>query len=353
MLTPSFQTLLATLLIGVSAVAAASPLSLSLSGPKSVHGVENLKITATITNTGTETLKVLNDPRGLLSKRPANKFSITDAKGARPSFTGVKVKYVPEAAAALGAYTVLAPGASVSVAHDLSAGYNFTAAGAGTFDFEADKAFYIVKENNKVELIQAEISEASAFTASVTGNLVISRREDEPSGLAKRATFVGCTTARQTLLNTAIASAETYAANAKSYLSSHTTATTRYTTWFGAFTTARYQTVVSHFTLIDANNFSAFTFDCSCTDSAYAYVYPDTFGKIYLCSAFWSAGNTGTDSKAGTIIHESSHFTNNGGTDDHAYGQTAAKSLATSSPARAVLNADSHEYFAENTPALA
>ena len=76
------------------------------------------------------------------------------------------------------------------------------------------------------------------------------------------------------------------------------------------------------------------------------------FGKIYLCGAFWSAANTGTDSRAGTLVHESSHFTVNGGTTDIAYGQSAAKALAKSNPANAVRNADSHEYFAENTPAL-
>ena len=32
------------------------------------------------------------------------------------------------------------------------------------------------------------------------------------------------------------------------------------------------------------------------------------------------------------------------------YGQAGAKSLAISNPANAVDNADSHEYFAENTP---
>jgi len=57
--------------------------------------------------------------------------------------------------------------------------------------------------------------------------------------------------------------------------------------------------------------------------------------------------------QAGTIIHESSHFNVNGGTRDHAYGQAAARALARSSPNTAVLNADSHEYFAENTPFLA
>lgn len=62
--------------------------------------------------------------------------------------------------------------------------------------------------------------------------------------------------------------------------------------------------------------------------------------------------STGTDSRAGTIVHEQSHFTVNGGTDDHVYGQSGAKSLAISNPANAVDNADNHEYFAENNPAL-
>lgn len=56
--------------------------------------------------------------------------------------------------------------------------------------------------------------------------------------------------------------------------------------------------------------------------------------------------------QAGTIIHESSHFTANGGTDDYVYGQTDAKNLAISDPANAVMNADNHEYFAENNPVL-
>lgn len=50
-------------------------------------------------------------------------------------------------------------------------------------------------------------------------------------------------------------------------------------------------------------------------------------------------------------MHEQSHFTNNAGTEDYAYGQTAAKALAKSNSAEAIENADNHEYFAENTPA--
>lgn len=89
------------------------------SGPESVNTVENLQVTATLTNAGDETVKLLNDPLSPLSKLPAEIFKITgDATGATPSFTGIKAKYVPEVAAANQAYTVLAPGQSIEVEHD-------------------------------------------------------------------------------------------------------------------------------------------------------------------------------------------------------------------------------------------
>jgi len=111
--------------------------------------------------------------------------------------------------------------------------------------------------------------------------------------------------------------------------------------------------VRSHFNnLKSAIANQAYTFDCTCTDSGtYAYVYPNDPYVVYLCGAFWSAPNTGTDSRAGTLIHESSHFDVVAGTNDWTYGQSSCKSLAKSSPKKAIDNADSHEYFAENNPA--
>jgi peptidyl-Lys metalloendopeptidase len=40
------------------------------------------------------------------------------------------------------------------------------------------------------------------------------------------------------------------------------------------------------------------------------------------------------------------------GTDDIAYGQPACRQLAKVNPLDAILNADSHEYIAENNPLL-
>ncbi|KAF5314617.1 hypothetical protein D9611_007165 [Ephemerocybe angulata] len=328
-------------------VAAAPGLTLKVEGASSVTDVDNFKVSTILTNTGDETLKILNDPLGPLSNLPTDSFSVVNSQGSSASFAGAKAKYVPAVAAEVGDYTTLAPGQSITVNHDLSEAYNLTATGAGTYDVEPRNVFYLVNEKNEISSIHARVSKV--HKARVSGRL--SKVRPTPT-LAKRATYVSCTAARQTILVEAAAAAQAYATEAKSFLDANSATTTRYSTWFGAFTTARYNTVLSHFTAINSNVFSSFTYDCSCTRSGtYAYVYPAEFGRIYLCPVFWNVNVTGTDSRGGTLIHESSHFdANAGGTDDIVYGQTGAKNLAISNPNNAVINADSHEYFAENNP---
>jgi uncharacterized Zn-binding protein involved in type VI secretion len=82
--------------------------------------------------------------------------------------------------------------------------------------------------------------------------------------------------------------------------------------------------------------------------NAYAYVYPDDDSKMYIGKAFWNAPANGPDSKAGTLVHEMSHYNTIGGTDDHAYGRTDAAQLAQIAPDTAKQNADSFEYFVED-----
>jgi peptidyl-Lys metalloendopeptidase len=350
MFSSSSRSALFTLALSALAVSAAPGLKLKVDGAKSVKNVENLKVVATLTNTGDVTLKLLNDPRTVLNTMPADTFKITDAAGKSPEFTGIKVKYAPEAIAANGpdaAFTVLAPGESTQLTHNLASVYNFTSSGEGSYHFEASNLFHYVDPTTKAPV--AIHATAEAHELAVTGNLVAPRPDAQ---IGKRATFNGCSATQQTQLNTAASSAQSYASSALSYLNSHTSATPRQTTWFGTYTTTRHNLVTSHFTKISGGSFSSFKYDCTCTDAGtYAYVYPGTYGTIYLCGAFWNAPNTGTDSKAGTLIHECSHFTQNGGTQDNVYGQSGCKSLAISNPDSATMNADSHEYFAENTPA--
>lgn len=172
--------------------------------------------------------------------------------------------------------------------------------------------------------------------------------------LAGSVSYTGnCTASQKTTLASAFAAATNYSQAAQTYLSGAGSGTQRYKTWFGAYTAARWNTAKAHFVAsTDAFKNKAVVLDCSCKQSYYAYVYPTQPYKIYVCNAFWSAPLTGTDSKAGTLVHEMTHFNVVAATDDWAYGHSAAKSLALSNPTKALDNADSHEYFAENTPPL-
>jgi len=337
---------LIALVASALAVSAAPSLSLKLSTPSAVNGVENLKVLITLTNDGDQTLKILNDPRGSLNSFPANTFSVTHSTGASPAFVGAKVKYRLSVDAK--SFTVLTPGQSIDVSHDFSRLYDFTETGEGVYTIEPSNLFtYIDTSDNLVNIY----AKNDASEVNISGSLSVSRIQQR----ATLATFNNCTSSQQTQINTATTNGNTYAANAYAYVNGIASGTTRYTTWFGAYTSSRYSTVVSHYKAISSHSFSDYSFDCTCAEhdsDTYAYVYPDTFGAVNLCGAFWNAPATGTDSQAGTLVHESSHFTINGGTQDYVYGQTDAQSLAVSNPDQAIMNADNHEYFAENNPAL-
>jgi peptidyl-Lys metalloendopeptidase len=166
-------------------------------------------------------------------------------------------------------------------------------------------------------------------------------------------TYTNCTATQQSTLNQALAAATNYASGASTYMSPIPAYSPRYVKWFGARDLVRESTVRTNFgKILDAFSTKQVAVDCKCRKNYYAYVYPSQPYKIYVCSAFWAAPMTGTDSKAGTLIHEMSHFNVVASTDDWAYGQTNAASLAISNPAKAIDNADSYEYFAENTPTL-
>jgi peptidyl-Lys metalloendopeptidase len=237
-----------------------------------------------------------------------------------------------------------------------------------TFDATVDLAGYYDLSETGYYQVNYGIESANAFSTqtgllkqsdtlkSDTAQTYIEGREaaqfeNVADAVSGSTSYTGCSSSRQSSLLTARSNASTYATNSFNYLNAGTVGA-RYTTWFGTYSSTRYSTVRSHYSNIrSAMDTASVRFNCTCTDSAYAYVYPTQPYTIYLCNAFWSAGSTGTDSKAGTLVHEMSHFNVVAGTDDWAYGQTAARNLARTNTTRAVDNADSHEYFAENTPA--
>lgn len=249
-------------------------------------------------------------------------------------------------------------GGSVSARVELSSAYDISRSG----DYSIQ---YRVPVREALRAIGAEV--ASAKLGNIESNvLALGIERDERLIAAARAAetpetvasesltpgFVSCSSTRQSSLLTALSNAEAISLLARNYLNNLPVASrstdTAYRTWFGEYTSSRYGTVQSHYNAIySAFNTQTVTFHCDCTSSAYAYVYSNQPYNIHLCNAFWNAPNLGIDSKAGTLVHEISHFNVVAGTSDYAYGTSACQRLASTNPKKAINNADSHEYFAE------
>lgn len=121
-----------------------------------------------------------------------------------------------------------------------------------------------------------------------------------------------------------------------------------YREWFGTHTAQRFAKVKDNLTKVkqkmESTTFTYILTGEGCQSNWYAYTYKgDT--RIWLCGLFWSAPATGTNSKAGTILHEHTHATAR--TDDIVYLQDKCRQLAIDDPDRAIKNADSHEYYAK------
>jgi hypothetical protein len=73
--------------------------------------------------------------------------------------------------------------------------------------------------------------------------------------------------------------------------------------------------------------------------------YVEWFG-VHTAARFSRVNSTptGTDSKAGTVLHEHTH--SDASTDDNVYRQAGSRALAINDAGRATENADSHEYYA-------
>ena len=339
-----------SLLLASLAASAAVPLTATVEPvlDKALNGSGQVRYTLTNNSDRAVVLLRWQTPLGDVTES----FFSVKRNGVEVAYTG---RHVKRAAPSSADFMVLGAGESDSVVVDLARYYDMSEAGQYevSVDSHLDHVF--------VETSQAKLAPAGEASLRSGGTIVwldsanVSKAPDlswRELTQGKSVSFSGaCTSSEQSAINTAHNSAKTYASNSASYLNAGTVGP-RYTTWFGSYTATRYSTVKSHFAaIVDAVNNQPIVYDCSCTDNYYAYVYPTQPYKVYLCNAFWSAPNTGTDSRAGTIIHEVSHFNAVAGTDDHAYGHTAAKRLAQKQPAKAVDNADSHEYFAENTPA--
>jgi peptidyl-Lys metalloendopeptidase len=355
--------LLATVAASFGVQAASHGVTVSVTPEKNMlAATDDVLVKVTFVNTSSEPQQILkwNTPFAGQITQPL--FDVT-RDGQPVTYLGAIYKRVAPKAAD---YYLLKPGESYSANVELSALYDMSVTGDYKVRYRTGSVHLFQGPAQGEQGLANKGGGQSDELASDQATLWIDGVHPRGANLADQGpvekfaaaalaatSYVSCSTSRQSSIASARTSAGTYSTNASNYLNAGTTGT-RYTKWFGTYNSSRYTTVRTHFTNIK-NAFANqnITVDCTCTDpGTYAYVYPTQPYKIYVCGAFWSAPATGTDSKAGTLVHEMSHFNVVAATDDWAYGQSAAASLAVSNPTKAIDNADSHEYFGENTPAL-
>lgn len=335
-----------------------NPLRISINAEASSAGAVQFKIT----NTSRQAIKVPSWqlPSGALD---SDLFDVYH-NGEKVDYVGKMIKRAPIGDAD---FITLRAGETKLINADLSSVYDMTSDGDYSVRFKSylqgaktEKGQLLTTTNGRMALLQSPDLRASIRSAAPTVSdmqIEMNQIQEKAGGARTQAitngvNYTGCTATRTTTAGQAVTAARNYAENAKNYLNAGTTGP-RYTTWFGSYTSSRYTAAASRFAKIDTaldQTGGKITINCGCNQNYFAYVYPNQPYQIYVCKAFWTAGLTGTDSKAGTLVHEMSHFDIVANTDDVVYGQSGAKSLAISNPTDAGRNADSHEYFGENTP---
>ncbi len=317
-------------------------------------------VEVSVTNTSGHTVRV---PRWELPSDfiEAKVFEVT-RDGQPVQYEGPMIKRpLPQAAD----FAILRAGETLRVVVDLSSAYDLSKTGDYTVTYKVPLQFASLSTGEMLKHANGHpmMAQSVPLKLWVDGSDQLgamkagASQKGKPGGgtggsVVNGVSYVGCSTTQINTLGSAVTAARNYSENAKGYLNASTVGP-RYTTWFGAYTTSRYNTAEQHFVDIDAamdQSGGQITINCGCNQSYYAYVYPTRPYEIFVCRAFWNAPTTGTDSKAGTLIHEMSHFNAVAGTDDVVYGQAGAKNLASTNPDGALNNADNHEYFAENTP---
>ncbi|KAJ6572624.1 Deuterolysin metalloprotease family-domain-containing protein [Mycena sp. CBHHK59/15] len=323
-------------------------ISVQLTGPSSsVHSISDLTLTAVVTNTGAEDIKVLKYATVLDAELPTRSFTVT-RNGTVVPFVGVKLSVSLEEADD-SAYTTIPAGESVTLVHDVSALYDFASVGTGPFTFAPVSTFQTAPTTQKIaarsDLVTVEIL-SSPITIAVTGD--VGRREP---ALNRRSRDICTTASRKTFIDASYTEAKTLASTASSYVTSRGATDTLYRAYFGAIATSRVTSVLN---AVANENSSTRTLSCTdtfgvCTAGVIAYTVISTT-NIYFCSIFFNevpstslCSGTSVASRnvrGGTTLHELTHATS--GTDDVIYGCASDQAL---SDANSVINADNYNCF--------
>jgi hypothetical protein len=262
-------------------------------------------------------------------------------------------------------FVLVKAGQTVSETFDISLAYDVSTPGTYDIRFDEGRLVVISAETRKLSMREAKAAATTTDVENLPGVLShdsnavrqtigasmrteAKKKRAGPEAFAaglKNPVIKGANATQKTEIEAAHRAGYDYTIAAIGKVDDNAT----YKLWFGEHTIARATIVKDNYAKIKQRMETVeFTYDLTgseCTDDTYAYT---TVGgsTIWLCAQFWAASATGFDSKAGTVVHEHSHASAR--TEDLVYRQDPCKELARTNPAKAIRNADTHEYFAED-----
>lgn len=349
------------LIAGNGALASEAPVSVDIES----HGADLVEVT--LTNVTDGSLSILSWGTPFESVISHDIFDIHAADDLTQTQLGYKGRSVKRGDPLPEDFIALAAGESIQQYLSLSVYYAIPVHGAYTLEYDGSIIFRTPEKpmthQSGVEIdgqVKKQVAENHIQSALLSSDSITVELTPPPETRAARVpAYFSCSVNQQSELVLALQATEEITNVARNDLASLVgdarLNSPRYRNWFGEYSSERFQTVLNTFN--SASNVLAnerIEFDCRCDEAGlYAYVFPSDPYRIYPCPNFWAATLTGTDSRAGTVLHELTHFPSINGTDDFEYGKTSVALLASTNPDQAVNNADSYEYFAENTPGLA
>jgi peptidyl-Lys metalloendopeptidase len=260
-------------------------------------------------------------------------------------------------------------GAEVSATVDLAAEYDLKRGGEYTVRARLLHHEDLLTKNCDGDTISPRVSAGDLILRVENADLLPEEQKEKireieieekinPTGTIR---FQGCSATRQAQVVKAMLTARVLAASGEQRLTASTPksgyADLNYRNAFGCYAPERYQEVKARFSdishTLSAQNFDFLCFDsepnCALHPTARAYVIPKQHYIVHLCKPYWSLAANGTYSKAGALVHETSHFFN---TIDSAVDTypSGCQSRARDYPLIAKDYACSYQYFAETKP---
>ncbi|TFK81245.1 Metalloprotease [Polyporus arcularius HHB13444] len=319
----------------------------SVTAPTEVQSIDDIKVTAAVTNTGSEDVKVLKFGTILDNHYPTRSFTVS-RDGIAANFTGIKLQIDLDVLDDF-AYVVIPAGETVIVEHEVASLYNFEELGTGAFEFEPVTDFQVVAADAKPNAYKV-----SAGKVKVNVKSDVSQREMKTH--EKRARVSCPNSSESSFISSSYSEGKSLASIVVNYISSNG-ADSLYRSYFGSSPTS---TVLDVFSAVAGENSRSRMLSCNdpykiCSDPPGVIAYtmtPST--NIYFCSIFYREVTTSSlcngttvasrSIRGGTVLHELTHALSN--TTDVGYGCSYDQSLGMWSPSQARSNADNYNCFA-------